>query len=132
MEENKNRVGRPLSGLNLKEGWQDEILEMYQEGAGDTEVKAFIWQQRGSFSEDLWTRWLKDEPEFSETIRFGRSLSAAWWEKQGRVNLSTQGYSYTGWYMNMKNRFGWRDKTEVDNKSTDGSMTPKRTVIKFS
>jgi hypothetical protein len=25
---------------------------------------------------------------------------------------------------NLKNNFGWKDKTELDHKSTDGSMTP--------
>ena len=108
-----NKVGRPLSKLDLPEGWQDEVLVLYSEGASDVEVRALIYGWRGSFSLDLWDRWLKEEEEFSLTIKMGRAISNAWWERSGRKNLKDKDFSYTGWYMNMRNRFGWADKQEV-------------------
>jgi len=125
-----NTAGRPLEQFDLPEGWQDEVLSLYQEGGSDVEVKALIYTMRGSFSNDLWDRWKKDEPQFSETIKAGKLISNAWWEKKGRKNLDNKEFSYTGWYMNMRNRFGWTDKQEIDHSSTDGTMTPK-TTIKF-
>jgi hypothetical protein len=39
------------------------------------------------------------------------------------------GNSPTGAIFNLKNNFGWKDKTETDLSSSDGSMTPKATKI---
>lgn len=117
-------AGRPQSNIDLPEGWYKRVLGLYEDGASDVEVKAWIYEQRGSFSNDLWERWLKDEPEFSETIKVGKMLSEAWWSRTGRKNLENKEFSYTGWYMNMKNRFGWRDKQEVE-QSGQSTLTVK-------
>jgi len=109
-------MGRPKSNINLPNGWKESIIDLYKQGASDVEIKALIYDWRGSFSNDLWDRWLKEEPDFSETIKRGRLLSEAWWQKEGRTKLSDQKFSYTGWYMNMKNRFGWADKNEITGK----------------
>lgn len=124
-------AGRPLEHFDLAEGWQDQVLELYSEGASDVEVKALIYQLRGSFSNDLWDRWRKEEEQFSETIKVGKMISNAWWEKSGRKNLDNKEFSYTGWYMNMKNRFGWADKTEIDH-TTKGESFNIKEVVKFT
>lgn len=107
-------MGRPKSTIDLPEGWPTAILDLYKAGASDVEVKAYLFNQRGSFSNDLWERWLKEEEEFSETIKIGKVLSEAWWSENGRTNLKVKEFNYVGWYMNMKNRFGWKDKQEVE------------------
>jgi hypothetical protein len=116
-------AGRPLEKLYLDKGWQIKVLELYNEGASDVEVKALIYEIRGSFSNDLWDRWISDEPEFSETIKVGRMLSESWWAKSGRVNLKDKDFSYTGWYMNMKNRFGWSDRVANDHTTNGKDIT---------
>ena len=117
-------MGRPLETLDLEIGWHIQVLEMYREGCSDVEVKSFIYELRGSFSNDLWDRWMKEEQEFSETIKMGKMLSEAWWHSKGRKSLENKEFSYTGWYMNMKNRFGWADKQEIENTNININASP--------
>ena len=116
-----NEGGRPKIGLDiLWEGWYNDILELYSEGASDVEIRALIYlktKEKTKASFGLWDRWIEEEEEFFETIKQGRMLSESWWAKTGRKNLNNKEFSYTGWYMNMKNRFGWKDKHEVDQKN---------------
>jgi hypothetical protein len=119
--------GAPKQGLDtLPNDWCKQIIELYEQGASDVEIKALIYKWRGSFSNDLWDRWLKEEPLFSETIKIGKVLSECWWNKIGRVNLESERFSYTGWYMNMKNRFGWADSIKQDHttKGNEINQTP--------
>lgn len=111
--------GRPLEGAeSLPKDWYVKVIELYKEGASDIEIKALIYEWRGTFSNTLWDRWMEEEEAFSETIKMGKSLSEAWWSKKGRKSLENKDFSYTGWYMNMKNRFGWKDKQEIEQKIT--------------
>jgi len=52
--------------------------------------------------------------------------SCFFWEKIGLAGATgkVDGFNSASWIFNMKNRFGWRDKQEIDHKSTDGTMTP--------
>ena len=119
-----SNVGRPKTPLDLPQGWQNQVLNLYSEGASDVEIKALIYDLRGSFSNDLWDRWIQEEPEFSETIKVGRMLSERWWHQEGRTSLRDKNFNYTGWYMQMKNRFGWSDRQEIEQKN-DTTITWK-------
>lgn len=116
-------LGRPKAELDLPDGWNDEVIGLYSKGASDVEIKALIYEWRGSLSNDLWDRWLKEEEFFSETIKRGRALSEAWWQEQGRVNLKETQFSPTLWYMNMRNRFNWADKKEIKVSDLNISVT---------
>jgi len=111
-------AGRPqITTEILWESWYSDILELYEQGGSDEEVRALICRKRidgnKTFSTDLWYRWLEDYEEFSETIKMGNILCRGWWETEGRSALTSKDFNYTGWYMNMKNRFGWKDRQDM-------------------
>jgi hypothetical protein len=61
--------------------------------------------------------WCDKHKEFMNAKRIGESKCYEWWEKMGRDHMVTQGdlkFNTTLWIFNMKNRFGWRDKREID------------------
>ncbi len=136
---NKNAIGNnggaPKIGLSiLWKNWYNDILSLYSEGASDVEIRALIYEKtkgktKASFT--LWDRWMKEEVEFSETIKAGKLMSEAWWHKEGRTSLREKEFNYTGWYMQMKNRFGWADKQELDHTSKgDKIQTIVREIVK--
>ena len=90
-----------------------KIISLMSEGASLNEVAADL-----GISKDTLHEWKRPDSsvykeDFAETISSGVALSEAWWERQGRTNLTNKEFNYTGWYMNMKNRFGWKDKHEI-------------------
>jgi hypothetical protein len=112
----KHPGGRPKTKMTLTDDQLKHIIELYKIGASDVEIRSFIHEELGTFSNDLFYRWLKKEDKFSEIIKKGRLLSQAWWEKKGRTNLDSNSFNHVLWYMNMKNRFrnDWKDKQEID------------------
>lgn len=89
---------------------------IYAEGGSDAEAKvAMAIPPSRAMSNTLWDDLQKREPEFSEAIKEGRQLAEAWWMMMARQNLITyEGIKFSAplWFINMKNRFGWKDKIE--------------------
>lgn len=109
-------IGAPKKKFIPWDGWEDEILSLYSEGASDVEIRSLISKKMEGnpyCSNDLWYRWMKEEEILSETVKKGHDLCAVWWESEGRKNLKGKEFNATLWYMNMKNRFGWADKQEI-------------------
>ena len=106
------REGRKPSKIILPPRWRNTILAMYKNGASDKEIKLWIRIKRGSFSEYMWRRWLREEPKFAEVIESGRIYAEAWWLRKGRewcVGPSKlHRIRARVFIMTMKNRFGWK------------------------
>lgn len=102
------KVGRPLITLNdLPENWESEIVDLAKKGGSIVEIAVLLGISRDTFYA------LSERDEiFSDTVKKCKQLSEAWWLKKGRTELDNKDFSFTGWYMNMKNRFGWADKVE--------------------
>ena len=114
------KVGRPTK---YKPEMCKIVVDMMREGAALCEVCAEI-----GIIPDTMDRWRKEarKKEFSDAVKKGIALSESWWTKKGRVNLENNKFSYTGWYMNMKNRFGWRDQKQIE---VNANITGKVGVI---
>lgn len=126
-------VGRPREPFDLPEGWQNMILKGYAEGMSDAEIRVIIRGLRpsGRFNPDLWYEWIDREPEFAQTIKEGKDVSRAWWEQMGRLGIKGQ-INYTGWLIQVRNRFGYATPENDEEQDTPKQIednTPKINVL---
>lgn len=121
MSKEKRPVGRPRTTVAaLPDGWQYLIEALGREGHSDNSMMVAL-----GISDTGFATLMKDDEEFSQAIKQARRYCHYWWENLGREGaIGKAKINPTIWIFNMKNRFGWRDKTEVDHQSTDGTMTP--------
>lgn len=104
------------------------IKEHMAHGASMTSFAASIDVSRSVLNE-----WMEEHPEFLQAVKVAKAKCAAWWEDQGRL-ITTEGGgsgSATMAIFGLKNMSpdDWREKTEHDLKSSDGSMSPTRIEI---
>ncbi len=88
------------------------VIDCGKEGFSKAEIAAELEVTRETV--DLWA---KAHPEFSDAIHHAKELSLAWWERQSRTNLSTQGFQAGLWKQAMSGRFPaepYRERTETD------------------
>lgn len=63
------------------------------------------------------------KPELSEALKLGMQLYQTWWTEQGRTSLRDREFNHVLWYMQMKNRFGWRDTVDVTSQGMPIAFT---------
>ena len=116
-----NPVGRPRTTVDdLPQDWEQIIMDCGQEGGSAVEMRCLL-----ALGESAWGTLLEDSDEFRRTVKSGQDLCQVWWERQGRKMTTGADGNATVWIFNMKNRFSWHDKQQVDHTSSDASMTPK-------
>jgi hypothetical protein len=95
----------------------DKIIELMSEGASIEEV-CYEWR----ITKATLYNWTEKHPEFLNSKKIGEQLSMGWWMKKGRELENTK-LNHVLWYMNMKNRFGWSDKQEIQHSGTNITIT---------
>lgn len=107
----KNPVGRPSK---YKPEFCQMVIDAMEKGLSKEAAAAEC-----DICEDTFYRWVKKYPDFSEAVKQGERKSRLFWEKAGIQGMvgKIPGFNATTWIFNMKNRHGWRDKTETDIKS---------------
>jgi transposase len=113
--------GRPT---DYRVEYCDRLIEIMREGASIEEVAADL-----DISKTTLYNWAEAHEEFMNAKKRGEELSLAWWVKQGRVQLQNRDFSATLFYMNMKNRFKWRDKHDIDHTSGGEPLKPAQVNI---
>jgi hypothetical protein len=89
------------------------MLDAAQEGASDVELRCLI-----GVASTAWYTLVDDDIDFCKTVKECKELCAAWWERRGREMAIGADGNATVWIFNMKNRFGWRDKQEIEQTVT--------------
>ncbi|WQZ00983.1 DNA-packaging protein small subunit [Stenotrophomonas phage StenR_269] len=97
---------------------QEQILELYSDGASDAEVAGSLNLPKARFYE-----LYEENVSFKKIVDIGRTKAEAWWNAVGRRNLLTKGFQGPTWAFNMKNRWHWADKIDVGEKSGETSHT---------
>lgn len=97
--------------------WQTDLLDLYGQGGSDVEAAKLLKITFARF-EQLYL----ENPNFAEMIDNCRTLSQAWWVMQARKNLWNKDFNVALWNFNMKNRYGWADKSEVREEKSPREM----------
>ena len=103
-----------MSTPSTKE-WINELKDAYLQGASDVEICKILKMTQKEFD-----AYYEKSPSFKEMVDIGRMMAKAWWYEQGRRNIENTKFNTTLWSFNMKNRYGWADKTE--NTSVDADF----------
>jgi len=106
----------------------ETVIDLMENGYSITEFAGSIRVARSTVY-----KWADEFPEFSDALNTGQAISALWWENRLRDVAEKNEGNATAAIFGLKNRAAddWRDKQAVDHTSSDGSMTPKPTMIEF-
>jgi hypothetical protein len=115
-------LGRPTL---YNDSFCQKLIDHFKEGGS---VEEFCLDN--NISKQTFYNWCEVHEDFFDAKKIGESFSQGWWMKKGRLSLENKDFSYTGWYMNMKNRFGWKDKADF---TTDGEkLQSNENIINIS
>ena len=105
------KVGRPSK---YDPAYCAKIIEFGKAGYSVVEMAAEIGVTRATVEEN----WPADHPEFFEAFTHAKQLSQAWWERQGRENLTADKFQASLYSRSMAARFphDWRESKQVEHK----------------
>ena len=114
--------GRPTK---YKKEYCELLIKHMSQGLSFESFAAFV-----NVNPDTIYEWLKKNKEFKEAYVFAKIKCLFFWEKLGIAGAAgkVKCFNNATWIFNMKNRFLWRDRAELDHVSSDGSMTPEDNI----
>lgn len=104
-----------------------ELVKLkYAAGGSDIEVAVLLGLTRKGFYQ-----LIEDEPDFAKLVDKGRALAEAWWYEQGRLALNKEKFQTALYNFQMKNRYGWADKIDTGEKSSDQPQNLDEATAEF-
>lgn len=116
-------AGRPTK---YNDAMPDALFNAMKDGKSITQFAAMVGVSRSTVYE-----WADHHPAFSDALTRGKEASEAYWETELQSMMYSKEVNAPLVKLYFANRFNWSDKAEVDNKSSDGSMTPAPTRIEI-
>ena len=110
------KVGRPTK---YTKEMPQKIYDYLAQGHSLTQFAVSIGVHKDTVYE-----WVKEHPEFSDAFARAKQASQAHWERELVSMMYDRNVNAPLVKMYFANRFGWSDKKEVDNTSSDNSMAP--------
>jgi hypothetical protein len=125
---------RKKAEIKLPEDFRGIIIGEMGQGASIIEVIVKLGITRSAHY-----RLMAENSEYEKAFEEGLEKSEAWWLKTGREFLTGEVKKFNSglWFMNMKNRFGWRDtplpageKGTFGGKDAEGATVEKYRLVK--
>lgn len=105
----------------------EAVIEHMRDGASLTSFAASIEVARSSINE-----WMEQHPEFSEAVKRGKALCAAWWERIARSGATGGNANPTLCIFGLKNMAAddWREISRQEQTGKDGGPIETVTEIR--
>jgi len=118
-----------VSKTSYKPEMCEKMLPFFAQGMDVPEVAKELGISKRSFY-----RYIEQHEEFAQAYEDGKAMSEAWWHKQGRLAVSDPEHKInaTIWIFAMKNKFGWRDKQDLEHSGPNGGPIQSKQTIEWT
>lgn len=102
------------------------VIEAGKEGKSRVEIADDLDVDRTTID-----NWAKAHPDFFRALARAKDAEQAWWERQGRTNITAQHFQSSMWSRSMAARFpdDWREKQDMNLNGTLQVTEIKRTIV---
>lgn len=102
-------AGRPKKTLkDLPKNWEELLIDLGNQGGAKIQMQVAL-----KIDDDTLERLEREDKKFSVVLKEAQKASEAWWLAHGSKQLENRNFNAVLWYMNMKNRWGWKDRQDV-------------------
>lgn len=104
----------------------EAVIAMGEEGKSKVEIAHELRVGRTTIQ-----RWEAEHEDFRVAMAYAKDAEQAWWERQGRTNLTAQHFQSSMWSRSMAARFpdDWRESKDMNLTGTLKVEEIRRTIV---